>query len=242
MDLSVIIPAYNEEERLPSTLADIAGYLEHSPLSVEVIVVDDGSQDKTAESAERFAGHIKHLRIIRSTPNRGKGYVVQKGMSEAIGDYALFMDADNATPLSEIEKLWIYRKDYPVVIGSRHLKTSNVVIKQPWYRVLISRAGNILIQATLVRGISDTQAGFKLFSKEAKKEIFSKQRIHGWGFDMELLAIAQNVLKYPIKEVPISWYNSAASRLRPVRDAIRTFRELTRIKLNLLRGVYKKTR
>jgi len=239
-DLSVIIPAYNEENRLPETLKACAEFLKTYDKSVEVLVVDDGSKDKTTEVARNIEDQFENLRIIREQTNHGKGYAVKKGMLEARGNWRLFMDADNATPLEEIKDLWPHTDEYEVIIGSRHLKTSHVVIEQPWYRRLISRAGNLLIQFLVVKDIVDTQAGFKLFSAEATKKIFSQQRIMRWGFDMEILAIAQKIYEYKIKEVPISWYNSANSRLRPIRDSYRTLKELLRIKWNLIRGVYKK--
>lgn len=240
IDLSVIIPAYNEEKRLPDTLKDIEKFLRDYKKEVEVIVVDDGSKDKTIEVAKQAGKSLPNFRVIAQEQNQGKGAAVKRGFLEAKGNWRLFMDADNATPLNEVELLWPYTDTHQVIIGSRHLKTSNVVIDQPWYRKLISRAGNLLIQLTIVRGIVDTQAGFKLFSKEAVENIFSRQQITGWGFDMELLAIAQKIFKYEIKEVPISWYNSADSRLRPIRDAWRTLKELMKIKWNLITGVYKK--
>jgi dolichyl-phosphate beta-glucosyltransferase len=240
MDLSVIIPAYNEENRLPKTLQDIAEFLETTNKKIEIIVVDDGSSDKTIAVAKEHGTVIKNFRVIDQKKNQGKGAAVKRGMLDATGEWKLFMDADNATPLHEVELLWPYTMEYEVIIGSRHLKTSNVVIAQPWYRRFISRAGNMLIQATIVRGIVDTQAGFKLFSKDAAEKIFNKQQITRWGFDMELLAISQKIFGYKIKEVPISWYNSAESRLRPIRDSWRTLKELMKIKMNLISGVYKK--
>lgn len=240
--LSIIIPAYNEEKRLPETLRSIAQYLASYKHGVEVIVVDDGSSDETAQSANALQNEFDHLIVIRNEENHGKGYAVKTGMMRAQGKYALFMDADNATRIEEIEKFEPYLETHPVIIGSRHLKTSNIVIKQPWYRVLISRAGNLLIQATIVRGVIDTQCGFKLFSREAYTKIFPLQKIDRWGFDMELLAIAQRIFRFKIKEVPVSWYNSADSRLRPIRDAWRTLRELMRIKWNLVRGLYRQQR
>lgn len=237
--LSIIIPAYNEEKRLPGTLESIAEYLKQIDKEIEVIVVDDGSSDNTTKVAEKMKSDIKNLKVINYGENRGKGYAVKTGMLAAKGDYTLFMDADNATPITEIEKLWPFASGFEVVIGSRHLKTSNVVIKQPWYRILISRLGNFVIQALLIKGIKDTQCGFKLFSKKAAKEIYSRQKIDRWGFDMEILAIAQKILGYKIKEVPVSWYNSPDSRLRPIRDGFRTLRELIKIKINLISGKYK---
>ena len=239
--LSVIIPAYNEEKRLPGTLDSIAEYIKSMKKEVEVIVVVDGSRDNTKQVAESYKDKIAGLRVLDYGDNRGKGFAVKTGMLEAKGEYVLFMDADNATPLSEVEKLWPFVSGYEIVIGSRHLKDSNVVIKQPWYRILISRLGNFVIQALIIKDIKDTQCGFKLFTCKAAQEIFSRQQIDRWGFDMEILSIAQKVLGYKIKEVPVSWYNSAESRLRPVRDALRTLRELLKIKSNLITGKYKKT-
>lgn len=237
--LSIIIPAYNEEKRLPDTLKSIAEYLKTIDKEIEVIVVDDGSSDNTTQVAEEMKSAIKNLKVINYIENRGKGYAVKTGMLAAKGDYTLFMDADNATPIEEVEKLWPFASGFDVVIGSRHLKTSNVVIKQPWYRILISRLGNFVIQALLLKGVKDTQCGFKLFNKKAAKEIYSRQKIDRWGFDMEILAIAQKTLGYKIKEVPVSWYNSPDSRLRPIRDGFRTLRELFKIKYNLITGKYK---
>lgn len=239
MELSVIIPCYNEEQRLPPTLKSVAAFLKTYRKEVEVLVVDDGSSDRTSEVAKSFASEIKNLRVLRYEPNQGKGHAVKNGMLAATGDYAVFMDADNSTPLEEINKLMPYAADYEVVIGSRHLKTSNVVIKQPWYRIVISRVGNLLIQNLLIRGVYDTQCGFKLFRREATQQIFSRQRILGFGFDMEILAIAQKVLHYRIKEVPVSWYDAPGSRIRPIRDAWRTLRELIRIKMNLVTRKYR---
>jgi dolichyl-phosphate beta-glucosyltransferase len=237
--LSIIIPCFNEEKRLPETLTSVESYLKSYPHEYEVIVVDDGSTDNTKAAGEAFSKRIANLRVLRFETNGGKGHAVKYGMLAAKGDYAIFMDADNSTPLGEIEKLMPFAQDYEVVIGSRHLKTSNVVIKQPWYRIIISRLGNLLIQSLLIRGVRDTQCGFKLFKKPSLQAIYERQRIMGFGFDMEILAIAQKVLGLRIKEVPVSWYNSPESRIRPVRDAWRTLKELIRIKYNLLTGQYK---
>jgi dolichyl-phosphate beta-glucosyltransferase len=239
-DLSIVIPCYNEEGRLPATLRDIAKYLITSSLVVEIIVVDDGSKDNTVEVAASMQKLLPMLRLLPFTKNRGKGHAVKHGILTAKGKLVLFMDADNSTPIREVEKLLPFTNQYPVVIGSRHLHESNVVIKQPLSRIIISRLGNLLIQALLIRGIRDTQCGFKLFQKNAAQDIFAKQRTTGFGFDMEVLAIAQKIFHYKIKEVPVSWYNSQDSRVRPIHDAWRTLKDLFRIKQNLLTGLYKK--
>lgn len=238
MYLSIIIPAYNEEKRIKGTLESIAEYLRKIDKKVEVFVVDDGSRDNTAEICLSMTNQIPNLSVIKNTQNKGKGQSVKQGMRIATGEYRLFMDADNATPIDEIEKLLPYADEYPIVIGSRYLSESHIIVKQPWYRIVISRIGHFIIDLLLVRGIKDTQCGFKLFTKEAAEQIFPKQTIKRWGFDMEILAIAQKILKLKIKEVPVTWYNSSDSRFRPIRDAVRTLRELIKIKLNLISGKY----
>ncbi len=237
--LSIIIPAYNEEKRLGATLASLQQYFATTGEDVEVIVVDDGSNDRTVEVAQEAAGEVLHLRVLRFLKNQGKGHAVKQGMLAAKGEYVLFIDADNSTPIAELAKFWPFAADYEVVIGSRHVRGSNVVITQPWFRIIISRIGNFLIRATIVRGIRDTQCGFKLFQRQACLEIFSRQQTMGFGFDMEILAIAQKILHYKIKEVPVSWYNSSDSRVRPIYDAWRTLQELVSIKWGLLLGRYR---
>lgn len=235
--LSIVIPCYNEEERLPETLHDIKNYIKNRKEFIEVIVVDDGSTDRTAEVARSYQNAIPGLWVLHYGENRGKGHAVQQGMLSAQGDYALFMDADNSTKLSEIEKLLPHTTDNDVVIGSRAMPDSDIVIHQPWYRVMLGRLGNGLIQTLLVPGIRDTQCGFKLFSKHARNAVFSRQRVSGFGSDIETLSIAKR-LGYNVKEVGVTWYNAPGSKVRPIRDAWRTLRELARIKYNFLTRQY----
>lgn len=238
--ISVIIPCYNEELRLAGTLEALHAYFSRTGDDVEVIVVDDGSRDRTVKVAKSFKSTAFALRVLRMARNKGKGGAVKRGVLAAKGEYILFTDADNSTPIEELEKLLPFIATYEVVIGSRHTIGSEIVIKQPWYRVAISRAGNALIQLSIVRGIHDTQCGFKLFQRKACRDIFNRQQICGWGFDIEVLAIAQKIFHYRIKEVPVSWYDSPQSRLRPIHDAWRTLKELFRIKYNLFVGTYRR--
>ena len=236
-DVSIVIPAYNEERRIGETLRAIDRYFDGKPLTRQIIVVNDGSSDNTAEVLDALRGEITDLIVISDSPNHGKGYAVKKGVEASRGEYILFADADNATPIEEFDKFYPLLKDNKVVIGSRYLSESNIVVGQPRYRVLIGRIGNMLIQFLLLKGVRDTQCGFKAFQHEAAREIFSRMRINGFGFDIEILCIAC-LLNFPVKEAPVSWYNSSESRIRPIKDAIRTFGELVCIKLNLLTGRY----
>lgn len=236
--LSVVIPAYNEEKRLPPTLKEVVEYLKKQDYSWEVVVVNDGSTDKTAKVVKEFSQANPGVRLIDNSVNQGKGAVVKQGMLEAKGEWRLFMDADNSTPVSEVEELWPFTKDYEVIIGSRYVKGSKIAEKQPFIRRFISRAGNILIQILILPGIKDTQCGFKMFSQRATELIFPKQRFMRWSFDMEILAIAKKA-GFKIKEVPVVWRNAPQSKLKAVKAAFRTLKDLFLIKWNLLTGKYR---
>lgn len=236
-DFSIIIPAYNEEKRIEKTLRIIDQYFRQQSIAREIIVVNDGSSDNTKAVVEKLSKEINNLTMIHYEMNRGKGYAVKQGVEQCTGKYVLFTDADNSTPIQECDKIFPLLKNNEVVIGSRYITDSNIEIKQPAYRILLGRVGNALIQFFLIDGIRDTQCGFKAFQHNAAKEIFSRMKINRWGFDMELLAIAK-LLGYSIKEIPVSWYNSADSRVRPLRDAFNTLKELIIIKLNLWAGRY----
>lgn len=237
LNLSIVIPCYNEEYRLPATLQSIHDYLIENDLSAEIIIVDDGSTDRTVGVAKKFQDILPDLWILHFAKNQGKGFAVKQGMLAAQGDAVLFMDADNATKLSEIEKLWPYLGNHDVVIGSRAQTDSELAKKQPWYRRLLGRAGNLLIQSALVPGINDTQCGFKLFRKQAINAVFGRQQTMGYGSDIEILTIAQR-LGYRVKEVGITWRDAKGSKVRPMRDAWRTLIEVLRIKYNLVANNY----
>ncbi len=236
---SIIIPAYNEKDRILGTLNNIYKYFKGK--NSEIIIVDDGSTDNTASFIEYEKENIaNNIKTISYQPNQGKGYAVKTGVEKAQGEFILFTDADNSTPIEEFAKLDTgIKQGFDIAIGSRYLKNSAVKIKQSILRILIGRLGNLLIQLLLVKNIKDTQCGFKLFKNKIAKNIFSKQTIYGWGFDMEILVIAQ-LFKYKIIEIPVDWYNSSASKFSPVKDTLQTLSELIKIKINLITGKYKK--
>lgn len=236
-DLTVVVPAYNEENRITATLEAMHAYFRERAVTREIIVVDDGSTDDTAGVVRRLQERIPHLSIVRYGPNRGKGYAVKEGIRRSRGAYILFTDADNSTPIEEFGKFYPSVMQNRVVIGSRYAPGSAVRRQQPFYRIALGRLGNVLIQALLFEGIRDTQCGFKALPHRMAQDIFSRMKINRFGFDMELLAIA-TLLNYPIREVPVSWYDSPDSRLRPIKDGLRTFLELVYIKLNLMSGRY----
>lgn len=229
--LAVIIPAYNEQDRLPPTLKRLAEFFATEPYTVQVITISDGSKDNTDALVQEFATSHPNFSLINYSPNRGKGYAVRKGMLEADAEYILFSDADLAAPIEEITKLWAaIEKGTEIAIGSRPLKESNLEIRQPWYREMLGRAFNKAVQLLAIRGIDDTQCGFKLFSQKAARDIFSRCKLDGFGFDFESLMIARD-LGYPISEVPIRWSHQEGSKVSLVRDGTRMLSEL--IKLNL---------
>lgn len=234
IELSIVVPAYNEAKRISQTLQEITRFCQG--MNYELLVVDDGSTDSTAAVVEALK--LPHTTVLSYGRNMGKGYAVQYGMLRAVGDWILFTDADNSTPISEYPALQAEQDKYQVIIGSRYLAKSNVVVKQSRARIILSRIGNILAQIILLPGIKDTQCGFKLFSSSAAKAIFSKQTIWRWGFDMEILRIARE-LGYKIKEVPVTWYNDEQTHLQSRRVFTKTFAELLRIKLNSLQGKYR---
>lgn len=231
--LSVVIPAYNEQDRLGPTLARVQSYLAAQTYQSEVIVVDNASADRTAGVA-REAG----VRVIPE-PQRGKGAAVRAGMLAAAGEYLLFSDADLSTPIEEVERLFqALRAGHDIAIASRALPESKLPVRQPWYRELVGRAGNLLVRALAVRGIADTQCGFKLFPREIARRLFGAQRMTGIAFDMEVLFLAQR-LKLRIAEVPVTWVDSPDSRISRVRDSLDAVKDLLRIRMNWMRGRYR---
>jgi dolichyl-phosphate beta-glucosyltransferase len=237
--LSVVIPAYNEEERLPMTLKRTYDYLSTRSVSFEVIVVDDGSTDRTVAMAERFFRSRKGGTVLKNLGNHGKGFSVKRGVLRARGRYILFSDADLSTPIEELDKLLqpIQDGSCDIAIASRGHRESDVRVPQPWYRKTMGQIFNIFVQLLAVRGIKDTQCGFKCFKKDAAMRIFPQQQLTGFGFDVEILYIARKA-GYAIREVPVAWINSPKSRVHVITDSARMFSDLWRIRLNDLRGRY----
>ncbi len=214
--LSVIIPAYNEANRLPLTLVDVDRHLSERSYTYEILVVDDGSKDATTEIANKFTKLIPNLRVTGYEQNRGKGAAVKVGMLEAKGRYRLFMDSDNSTSIDHFEKMLPFlRENYDIVICSRDVEGAEMHPPQSFVKRALGNLGNLYIQLLLLPGIKDTQCGFKVFTAEAAEKIFPLQRITRWGFDVEALALGKR-MGYKIKEVPAFWVNDADSRVKPI--------------------------
>jgi len=239
MHFSVVIPAYNEEKRLPKTLQSINNYLSGQPYDYEILVVNDGSKDKTVEIAKSLIPAVKNLKVTGYEKNQGKGFAVRFGMLEAKGDYRLFTDADNSTSIDQIEKMWPYfGKGADIIIGSRDVKGAILDPPQSWMRHLILGEGFKLYRKLIVGlwGVEDTQCGFKCFTGKATEEIFPKCRISRFAFDPEILIIAQK-LGYKMKEVPVYWRNDLESKVK-FKSIINMALDLIKIRLNLVRRVY----
>ncbi len=237
--LSIVIPAYNEEKRVLPTLSKICAYLSNQSFPYEIIVVDDGSTDATLQMVKNFACSDRRVIVLANEKNSGKGYSVKKGMLSAKGEYVFFTDADLSTPIEEIEKCLPYLNNgYDVVIGSRSIPGSDITVHQPWYREKMGKIFNFMVSLVLVKGIIDTQCGFKGFKKKAVKTVFSRCSIDGFSFDVEALYLSRK-FNLKIKEVPIRWENSALSKVNPVRHSLQMFRDLFRIKMKDLKGCYR---
>jgi len=231
--LSVVVPALNEEDRLPGTLERITSHLGRRGEAYEVLVVDDGSHDRTAERAEAAGATV-----LRNEANRGKGFAVRRGMLAARGGRRLMTDADLSTPIEELDRLGARMDEgHDVVIGSRALPGARIEVRQPWYRENTGRLFNFFVRALAVPGIMDTQCGFKLFSAEAARAVFSAARVDGFSFDVEALFLARKK-GYRIAEVPVRWRNDAATRVSLVRGFL-AFPDLLRIRANAWSGRYR---
>jgi glycosyltransferase involved in cell wall biosynthesis len=239
--VSIVIPAYNEEQRLPATIEAVIGWLAKAGLEpAQVIVVDDGSQDRTAAVVEDYARRYPCLRLLRNPGNRGKGYSVRHGMLEAEGEWVLFSDADLSAPIEEFDKLHRAAMDQraAVAIGSRALDRSLIGVHQSVFREYAGRFFNLLMRLLTGLPFWDTQCGFKLFRGDAAKEVFRRQQLTGFGFDVEALFIAR-LRGYKIVEVPVRWNHCEGTKVRMLRDSANMFLDLVRVRRFQLDGKYK---
>jgi glycosyltransferase involved in cell wall biosynthesis len=237
-DLSIIIPAYNEEPRLPETLQRIAEYLPTLGVRTEVLVVDDGSTDRTAAVAESFRGKLTGLRVLSNGRNRGKGYSVRHGMLEARGEMVLFTDADLSAPIEEAEKLLTpLNNGYDVAIGSRAMDRSLISTRQSIFRETAGIIFNMIVRLVLRLPFVDTQCGFKAFRRERCRIIFEQQRIEGFGFDPELLYLARHHGLRAI-EIPVRWGHSPATKVNMLGDSLKMFGDIFTIRWNAMSGRY----
>lgn len=240
MDLSIIIPAYNEEKRLPKTLLEIDSYLEKQDYDYEIIVISDGSKDNTSQVVKKMQPRIANLKLIDNKENHGKGYVVRQALLAAKGKIRLFTDADNSTSIDQVEKMFPYFKQgYDIVIGSRDVKGAVLDPPQPFIRVMVGNVFNLMTQIIVgLWGIWDTQCGFKAISSKAAKDILPQCRIDRWAFDPEILKVGKK-MGYKIKEVPVVWKNDLESKVK-LRSTIKMGLDLLAIRWNLITFKYKK--
>lgn len=238
-DLSIVIPSYNEELRLPATLQSIAAFLPSLGSRTEVVVVDDGSKDRTAAVAESFRGVFPLLRVVANGENRGKGFSVRHGMREARGRNVLFTDADLSAPIEEAPKLLEALKTYDVAIGSRAMDRSLIEVHESRFREFAGIIFNKIVRAVLRLPFVDTQCGFKAFRREACGIIFEQQRIERFGFDPELLYLARHHGLRTV-EIPVRWAHSPATKVNMLRDSILMFADIFTIRWNSLCHRYPK--
>lgn len=238
--LSIIIPAFNEALRLPPTLDRIVEYIRQSGRKTEILVVDDGSSDATAQVAESFSNRVPLLRVIPNGMNRGKGYSVRHGMLEAQGDIVLFSDADLSAPIEEADKLIAALERNDVAIGSRALDRSLISVHESPFREFAGIVFNKIVRFVLRLPFVDTQCGFKAFRRERCRIIFQQQRIERFGFDPELLYLARH---HDLKsaEIPVRWAHSPATKVNMLRDSMQMFLDIFVIRWNALLGRYRKT-
>lgn len=243
--LAVVIPAYNEQDRLPSTLNTLVAYRTRVDPDWELILVDDGSHDGTRSIMDEFAREHSWARVVfynqgGEPANRGKGFAVRQGVLASTARLVMFSDADLSTPIDELSRLAevVESGEAELAIASRALPESDLAVHQPWYREMMGRTFNLLVQILAVPGIHDTQCGFKLFEGDAARRLFRVARINGFGFDPEILFLARRA-GYRIREVPVTWRHVEASRVSPLRAPLQMVRELLTIRLLQWRGCYR---
>jgi dolichyl-phosphate beta-glucosyltransferase len=229
--ISIIIPAYNESNRIIQTITKIDKYLKDRIKDYEIIVINDGSHDNTSEIISTAKKKTGNLKLISYGQNKGKGYAIKQGVKAARGNIILITDADLSTPIEELEKLLIhYNNGYNIVIGSRGLTESNIIKKQPWWRETMGKIFNRLVRFMFSEEIRDTQCGFKLFKGDICKGIFEHSTVDRFAYDVEIIQIARE-LGYSIKEVPVQWIHSPDSKVNPLKDSLQMLKDLMKIRL-----------
>jgi dolichyl-phosphate beta-glucosyltransferase len=237
-DLSIVVPAYNEEARIAPTVRDIVAYCRRQARAFELIVVDDGSRDGTTNVGRSLSEEFPEVRLIRLAANHGKGYAVRSGIINSVGRIILFADADGATPISEIERLEsALTGGADIAVGSRALRASGVQVQAKFYRHLIGRTFHRLVEWLTDCGVKDTQCGFKLFDSRVAQDLFSRMRMNGYSFDVEVLIMARR-LGYRVAEVPVNWTHMPGSKVRLTVDSFLMAADLFRIRAHCLRGEY----
>jgi dolichyl-phosphate beta-glucosyltransferase len=233
-ELSVVIPAYNEDANIGPTLKKVIYFLNNEGFDSEVIVVNDGSIDRTREIILGFP----EVKIIENKTNLGKGYSVKKGILSASKENILFLDADSATPIEEVLKALSFIDSFPLVIGSRNLMGSQIITDQPLYRRFMGKTFSYLVRVFSDLDVKDSQCGFKLFKRKEANHIFLKTTVHGWCFDVEVLFIARKK-GFAVKEIPIVWFDhTSTSKIKPLKSSLEMLRDLLRIRVNDWRGRY----
>ncbi len=238
MKLSIVIPAYNEENRITPTIDSVVAYAENTfPHQYEILIVLDGSIDNTPYIVEQLSKRYPAIKIFTNDTNQGKGAAVRRGILASVGEYVLFMDADNSTHIDELDAMLpLCEEGIEVVIGSRDMKDSHIAVHQARYKELLGDLGNWWIQIVLVGGLNDTQCGFKVFQGDIARQLFQKVSMKGWSFDIEVLALAR-YLGYTIKEMPVIWYNDSESHVT-LFDYLAVLRDTFIIKYRLLSNYY----
>jgi len=237
-DYSIIIPAYNESVRIGPTLDRVLAYMQQQGWEAEIVVVNDGSRDGTAEIVRAYAGGSASVRLVENPGNCGKGYSVRNGILHAKGAVVLFTDADLSSPIEEAAKLLdAIHRGCDVAIGSRWLRSDLQTARQPIHRQVLGRAFNLALKVVLGLSFKDTQCGFKAFKQQAARDIFGRQVIRRWGFDPEILFLARQ-LGYKTKEIPVAWAHDERSKINPLIDGMSMLLDMFRIRWNSISGKY----